>query len=103
MVTVSKIHQDFWLFVGPKNNPPPAVRPGLSIVEATLRFDTFRGEKSSEPARLPEMRRGGKGRDFDGDFLGLFPNVPNGKSMKSTLFWVPLRNGDDVSWENIRT
>ena len=39
--------------------------------------------------------------DFDGDFLGLFPNVPNGKSMKSTLFWVPLRNGDDVSWENM--
>jgi len=48
----------------PKIAHPPVRRgPGLSIVEATLRFDTFRGEKSSEPARLPEMRRGGPGRE----------------------------------------
>lgn len=38
---------------------------GLSIVEATLRFDTFRGEKSSEPARLPEMRHWIRSRHWD--------------------------------------
>lgn len=39
---------------------------GLSIVEATLRFDTFRGEQNrGEPARLPEMRHWIRSRHWD--------------------------------------
>ena len=41
---------------------------GLSIVEATLRFDTFRGEQNrGEPARLPEMRHVWSRKDVDQD------------------------------------